>query len=204
MPRVSRAELEEIQTYLSAYVSPFAKLYVENPVYETLVVDAKIGFRTGFDPGFYSNLLNEELKAFLSPWAFDTGVDIVIGGKIYKSSILQFIETREYVDFVVDIRLYHNYQGTNKTGTIGQTCIGVDFVIGRTQTPGIGGLTIGQNFIIGKDQELATASTPKSILVSSTNHKITAVADGSDYCKGASSLGIGFMTIDIDFVVATP
>ncbi|MEL6697911.1 MAG: baseplate J/gp47 family protein [Bacteroidota bacterium] len=204
MPRVSRAELEEIQTYLSAYVSPFAKLYVENPVYETLVVDAKIGFRTGFDPGFYSNLLNEELKAFLSPWAFDTGVDIVIGGKIYKSSILQFIETREYVDFVVDIRLYHNYQGTSKTGTVGQTCIGVDFVIGRTQTPGIGGLTIGQNFIIGKDQELATASTPKSILVSSTNHKITAVADGSDYCKGASSLGIGFMTIDIDFVVATP
>jgi len=106
-PKTGSYTLIDIKEYLCNYISPFIELNVQNPVYEHIQVDFKVGFHLGYDEGFYGNLLNEEIKKFLSPWAFDEGRDISFGSIIYKSDILSFIEKRPYVDFVTDFRFYH-------------------------------------------------------------------------------------------------
>ena len=110
-PKVSATALTEIKAYMQQYISMFVQFEVQNPIYEQLLVSFKVKFKEGFDEGYYEQLLNEEIKAFLSPWAFSEGRDIVFGGKIHKSSIITFVEERTYVDFVNEFRLYHFYEG---------------------------------------------------------------------------------------------
>lgn len=106
-PRTSLDLLTEIEGFLNETVSCFVDLKVQNPLYEQIKVYACIGFRTGYDPGYYLNQLKTDIQKFLSPWAFDEGAEIVFGGRIHRSVILNFIEEREYVDFVVNFRMDH-------------------------------------------------------------------------------------------------
>ena len=68
-------------------------------------------FSAGRNEGYYKQLLNEELNRFLSPWAYDEGADIVIGGRIYANVIINFIEQRPYVDYVANIKLFSSEDG---------------------------------------------------------------------------------------------
>lgn len=106
-PRTSIDTLEEIRKYLIETVSPFVNLRVKNPLYEKIRVRCKVGFRAGYDPGFYANQLVLDIQKFLSPWAFEQGQDIQFGGRIHRSVILNFIEEREYVDWVVQFKMDH-------------------------------------------------------------------------------------------------
>jgi hypothetical protein len=45
---------------------------------------------------------------FLSPWAFTEGGVPSFGGKIYKASLINFIEEQPYVDYVTDVQLFHD------------------------------------------------------------------------------------------------
>jgi hypothetical protein len=45
------------------------------------------------------------LQYFLSPWTLGEGTDILLGGTLYRSSIIEFIESRPYVNFISTIRL---------------------------------------------------------------------------------------------------
>ncbi|HAP64873.1 MAG TPA: hypothetical protein DCR93_37105, partial [Cytophagales bacterium] len=107
MPRASVATLDRIRTYLQEYLSPFANLHVQNPQYEEVLLDFKVRFREGNDEGYYVTQLNEELRRYLSPWAYQANQEVVFGGRIYKSKVLAFIENRPYVDYVLDFKLYH-------------------------------------------------------------------------------------------------
>ena len=51
-------------------------------------------------------MLQQELVRFLSPWAFGEGKEVTFGGKIYKSSLIDFVEEQSYVDYVTDFQLY--------------------------------------------------------------------------------------------------
>ncbi len=203
-PKVNRNRLREISDFISGnYVSPFVNVHVSNPSYETLLVDCKVNFQPGFDPGFYSIVLNEEIKRFLSPWAYEDGQDIVFGGKVYASEILAFIEGREYVDHVTDFGLYHRHQGQSFLGGgIGDMEIGLDFIVGDTPEPSIGpgGKTINVDFIVGIPVEVAAATRPDTILVSNDTHRIEAMQAGSAICVGTQQIGIGQMIIGLDFV----
>lgn len=200
-PRTDSITLENIRNYLMDYVSPFVHLNVENPVYEQILVHFKVGFYPGYDSGFYGKLLNEEIKKFLSPWAFEEGVDIVFGGKVYKSDILAFIENRDYVDYITDFKLYHVFSGPRRGG-IGDMAIGIDFIVRPENPPGLGEMILEEDFVIGEDVELAFASDPRSILVSAQNHYITVLKSEEYVCQGVEYGGIGFMTIGLDFVVS--
>lgn len=59
------------------------------------------------DPSFYRQLLNDEIEKFLTPWAFDANHEIIFGGKIIKSVLLNFVEERPYVDFVTCFKMHH-------------------------------------------------------------------------------------------------
>ena len=185
-PRVSTHTLNDIRQYIMERTSPFVDIEVINPEYQQLLLDFKVGFFSGYDAGFYGQQLNQELKRYLSPWAFDEGEDVVFGGRTYKSVVLTFVEKRPYVDFVNDFRMYHNI----------------------TESFGIGNMIIGRDFgisdvsgIIREDLEVAEATSSRAILVSYPQHAIEVINEESARCEGARGLGIGYMAVDIDFKV---
>jgi hypothetical protein len=199
-PTTSFGTLQSIKKYISNYVSPFVNVNVENPVYEKLLTDFKVGFYEGFDGGYYGALLNEEIKKFLSPWAYEEGKDILFGGKVYRSDILWFIENRPYVDYVTEFKLYHIYDSPSLTG-IDYMQIESDFIVRDYTGPGIEAMEIGNTFIVGMESEIAEATTPRSILVSAQEHRIQVLRPGEFVCSGNVYDGIGLMAIEINFDV---
>jgi hypothetical protein len=67
----------------------------------------------GTDTAIHIALLQKELVRFLSPWAFADGKDVSFGGKIYKSSLINFVEEQSYVDYVSDFQLFHRLADGN-------------------------------------------------------------------------------------------
>ncbi len=202
-PRCSSILLRNIEAYLGLFTSPFVKIKVSNPIYEEIILNFKISFKIGRDAGYYSFFLNDEIKRFLSPWAFEEGKDIPFDGKIYKSDLLAFVESQEYVDFVTEFYMYHLYEGERRDG-ISKMVINKDFIINQQLPPTISGLksrTIGHDFVIGVPVDSTTPSfTIPSIIVSSLQHTITPLSSDEATCSEAGSLeGIGDMIIGLDF-----
>jgi hypothetical protein len=67
---------------------------------------------------YYSQLLAEELTRYLSPWAYNADVDVQFGGKISKSTLINFIEERPYVDFITDVVLNHKPENKPPAGNV--------------------------------------------------------------------------------------
>ena len=199
-PRASAVLLEEIEAHVAGMASSFATVHAIQPVFERLRVEADVVFSPGRDPGYYASVLNEDLKRFLSPWAYESGEDIVFGARIYRSEILAFIEGRDYVDHLTGLNLYHNFDGPPRDG-IGSMRIGVDLFIRAKPRPAVADMVIGDDFIVGHGVEVAETTQPQAILVSHRQHLITAIAAGSETCAGVTKLGIGNMAVGIDFFV---
>jgi hypothetical protein len=200
-PRTSETQLAAIADHLRSFsLSPFVDLKVENPIYEEILVDFQVAFYPEYDPGFYINVLNQEIVRFLSPWAFEEGKDIQFGGKIYKSDIQGFVESREYVNHITNFKVFQlRPPNLPPIDGVGFMKIATNFVIGNTPTLGLPDMVIGQDFIVGQELEFASASSPKSILVSVDKHRIREFAGDDKVCEGFSGLGIGLMTVGIDF-----
>lgn len=106
-PKTSLITLTEIRDYISTLTSCWVELDVRNPIFEEIKVTFNVRFLPGFDNGFYGKKLQEDIKRFLSPWAFDGSADLSFGGRIHRSMILNFVEEREYVDFVTCFSMDH-------------------------------------------------------------------------------------------------
>ncbi|RPH32892.1 MAG: hypothetical protein EHM93_07550 [Bacteroidales bacterium] len=110
-PKTSLNTLNEIikfikgDEYSQSLCSENVNLFVMNPIFEEIKVDFKVKFQKFKDAGFYHNQLNSDIVSFLAPWAFDAESDVVFGGKIHKSRILNFIEERDYVDYVTCFKM---------------------------------------------------------------------------------------------------
>ena len=150
-PYADQAVLGEVERYLKARVSPFVRLEVMNPKFEEVQASFKVRFHAGIaDIAFHRDELNEALVRFLTPWAREDGGDIMFGGKLWKSSLIDFVEERPEVDFVTDFKLFHKPDS--------------DVPEGRW-TP--------------VDIELVEATTARSILVSASRHLIEEVPAGA-------------------------
>ncbi len=114
-PFTSLGMLQDITSFIAKRVSCFIKLHVRNPQFEEVRVNMKVRFYDGFDETFYTNLLQESIMRFLSPWAFTEVGNPSFGGKIYKSVLIDFVEEQPYVDYVTDVELFHDLPG--KKGT---------------------------------------------------------------------------------------
>jgi hypothetical protein len=199
-PKTSSIVLRQIKSFIQEQVSGHVQVEVENPIYERLLVEADIGFLPGFDPGFYGNQLNEDIKRFLSPWAFEEGEDIIFGGKVFRSDILAFIEKRFYVDFVNNFKLYHILD-SSRTESAGE--LFEDEYTPLASGGGIDNTVVGSTLIIGRPSEVVVASTPASILISAPSHRIKVLNTGEFECQGGfEQSGIGFMFVGINFEVS--
>ncbi|MCB9287765.1 MAG: hypothetical protein H6560_10645 [Lewinellaceae bacterium] len=116
-PKATRGRLREIRDYLGGLNTPFVGanqdwLHVVNPDYQRIVVDFRVRFRPDVTAvEFHKTKLKESIVRFLSPWSYDDGAEISFGGRAFKSSILDFVESQPYVDYVTEFRMME--QGTS-------------------------------------------------------------------------------------------
>jgi hypothetical protein len=173
-PKLPADTLWQIEQYLIGHSPAFARLKVKNPTYVRLKARLGVRLREDSNPGYYKNLLNEELQRYLAPWAYDRSAEIVFGGRINTSLIINFLEERPYVDYVAGIKLFTSLDGRQFT------------LYGE---PG--------------DDPLNDVSVlaPDAILVSDRSHQIDLIAE--EGYEQEFFTGINYMKIELDFQIAS-
>jgi hypothetical protein len=105
-PKVDADTLVQIAEEVQRRCGMQVKVRVRNPHYQRLSLNFALELRTGFEWNYYSAVLNSEIVEFLSPWAFDNTKVLSFGGRAYRSVLLDFVEEREYVDYVADFKMF--------------------------------------------------------------------------------------------------
>jgi len=114
-PRVSKSMIEDVTEFIAAYTSPFVNINVNSPEYEYLTITCDVKLASGFDDKtFYTKQLNEDLKSFIAPWINNSNVTPSFEGIIYKSQIINFIEERPYIDYVINFDVNKNSMPCNE------------------------------------------------------------------------------------------
>ncbi len=106
-PYTNQNVLEQIETFLKKKISCHVKLDVRHPQFEEVRLEFKLKLISGLEFNYYRELLQKEITEFLTPWAYGKAADIVLGGKVHKSVLINFIEERSYVDFITDVKMYY-------------------------------------------------------------------------------------------------
>jgi hypothetical protein len=99
-PKASVKLLHDIKDYLQKISPISANIVVKNAIYIPFRIRTGVRFHKGYDAGHCEIQLNNAINKFLAPWAYEEGADIVIGGKIYANSVINFMERLSYVDYV--------------------------------------------------------------------------------------------------------
>jgi hypothetical protein len=107
-PFTNQDTLTKIENYLKERVSCFVTVKTRQPLFEEVGISFSLKLYEQYkDFTLYANMLKEEITQFLTPWAYNSNADIQFGGKIYKSSLINFIEERYYVDYITNVVLLH-------------------------------------------------------------------------------------------------
>lgn len=78
-----------------------------NPRYEKVHFCLKVKLYPGRDENFYKEKLRMELREFLAPWAVGQYEKLTFGQCIYRSDIVRFLESRSYLDYILELGLSH-------------------------------------------------------------------------------------------------
>lgn len=105
LPKTNYLDLRKIEKFLQERSSPFVKIHAVNPQLDQVIVSCKVKFRSKVDKGSSLKRLNKDLVSFLSPWASGDMESLSFSSKIYASSIINFIDKREYVEYVRDFAM---------------------------------------------------------------------------------------------------
>lgn len=106
-PRVPVSMLEDIVQFLKSRTSPFVRIRAVNPRYEKVYFGLKVKFYPGKDEVYYKETLIRELREFLAPWAIGDYSKLSFGQCIYRSDIVSFLESRDYLDYILELRMEH-------------------------------------------------------------------------------------------------
>ncbi|WP_353129938.1 hypothetical protein [Parapedobacter pyrenivorans] len=98
--------LVDITDYLKDVNNPFVTLHVRNPQFEEIQLEFAVIFRPQLDETYHLKLLNDDIERFLCPWAFDTSTPVAFGGKIQKSTLIDFIDGLPYVHVVSTFKMH--------------------------------------------------------------------------------------------------
>ncbi|GGF39492.1 baseplate J/gp47 family protein [Echinicola rosea] len=147
-PRVSQATLNEVATFINDLNSFHVEAKVINPNYEEVKVETKVKFHEGFDVSFYQTQMQEDLKRFLSPWAYDQTETVQFGVTLHRSQVIHYLEELPYVDYLEAVKL-------KKRNPSSPPC--------------------SPTFEEVSTKDYIRPLNPKSILVSAKNHTITPI-----------------------------
>ncbi len=170
-PKVAADTLFQIEKYAQMQAPTYADISVTNPLYLQVSTECIVKFYEGYDEGFYKNKLIEEIKRFMSPWAYDEDRDIQIGGSLHASVIINFIAERPYIDYVANLKLFQSEDGETFTD--------------------VRSLNDGKSIVI--------PSKPNMIMVAAQIHEVYVVNEGE--FEEDSFEGINYMEINKDFVI---
>jgi hypothetical protein len=177
-PKTARRTLLEIEGYLAKRTSPFVHVHAKNPFYEQILVSFKVRFAAGKDKGYHLKKLNDEIVRYLTPWAFDANAGVSFAQKFYASAIVNFIEERDYVDFITDFYMFvcrdECCPAAEETGGGAEAPAAkksaADALAHISGCCDMEALIAGGNGLVGVT--VAEPSTPRSILVSAPKHII--------------------------------
>jgi hypothetical protein len=121
-PRVPVSLLEKIFDYLCKRTSPFVRLKIMNPRYENVHFCIKVKLYPGKDEVFYKEKLEQDLREFLAPWAVGEYDKLSFGQCVNRSDIVQFLETRDYVDYILELSMADDKNNLPSAKNIIQVC----------------------------------------------------------------------------------
>ncbi|HEY8037539.1 MAG TPA: baseplate J/gp47 family protein [Methylobacter sp.] len=175
-PKAPTSLLNDIEAFLMAHAPIGARVKVKNACYLPVKLRFAVRFQPGCDSSFYKQQLNEEVNHFLSPWAYEQGKDLIIGGKIYANAIIDFIERRANVDYVAYFKLFLGDES------------GLDFQL--IPKPPLSDSSEGYS---------VAANRPDAVLVAARTHDIDLITEvnfGEQIFNG-----INYMKLELDFMV---
>ncbi|HTI61057.1 baseplate J/gp47 family protein [Mucilaginibacter sp.] len=105
-PRISKGTLTEAEEYIGSFMTTFAHVKFINPVYEPIIVKCSVKINPGFDESFYRDQLNTDIQQFIAPWILNKNISPSFSGKIYASSIINFIEERPYINYLTNFEAF--------------------------------------------------------------------------------------------------
>ncbi len=114
---ISGAELAEA---LKKVTSPFVRLWVKNPRYEKVNFCLRVKLMPGKDEVYYKEKLRQDIREFLAPWAIGEFSKLTFGQPINRSDIIRFLESRDYIDYIIDLRMIHADKGVDIKSTLGE------------------------------------------------------------------------------------
>jgi hypothetical protein len=119
-PKAPVSLLEDIGEFIRRRTSPFVRFRAMNPRYEQVDLCIKIRLQKGKDENYYKEQVREDLRIFLAPWAVGDYYKMTFGQCVYRSDLIQFLETRDYLDFIGDLRMAK--KGIKPDGLLPKVC----------------------------------------------------------------------------------
>jgi hypothetical protein len=107
-PRVSRASLNKIQNYVNELNTMHVKAQVINPNYQEAKVQTTVKFFEKYDEVFYMKQLDEDIKKYISPWAFTDTKNIDFNVELNVNQLINYLEQLYYVDYINEIKILVN------------------------------------------------------------------------------------------------
>jgi len=107
-PRVSRASLNKIQNYINELNTMHVEAQVINPNYKEAKVEAKVKFFEQYDEAFYLKQLDEDIKKYISPWAFTDSKEIDFNVVLNINQLVNYLEQLHYVDYIDEVKILVN------------------------------------------------------------------------------------------------
>ncbi|HRO45270.1 hypothetical protein [Agriterribacter sp.] len=107
-PRVPVSMLGDIQEYCKKRSSPFVRFRAMNPRYEKVHFCLKVKLIAGKDENYYKEKMKQDLREFLAPWAIGEYDKLRFGQCVGRSEVIRFLETRDYVDYIIDLLMRHD------------------------------------------------------------------------------------------------
>lgn len=175
-PKTPSNLLTEIAKYIRGLMPPQVKVRVRNPRFEEVRYRLAVKFTDGYDRGFYINKIIDDIKRYLSPWAYDQEAAINFGSTLYSSSLINYLENQDYVDYIANFNPIQQ------------------LINHETYTEVI-------PLFLTDDNEVS-AKYPDSILVSAESHIIDVIT--TEFFDPGAFRGIGHMKIETDFWIDRP
>ena len=104
-PKVPVSTLDNIYEFITQRTSPFVRLKVKNPWYQKVNFRLEVKLYQGKDENYYQELLMQELREFLAPWVKGAYQALIFGKCVYRSDIVEFLETRDYLDYIINLEM---------------------------------------------------------------------------------------------------
>jgi hypothetical protein len=108
-PSLSISKLIDVKAYLQNKTSAFNKLQVVNTSWDIVRIEINAMLNKGImDVPFYQQQLDEDLKKFLAPWAYEKQTALFNQQKIYVATLVDFIDELPYIHHIRQFKIFKN------------------------------------------------------------------------------------------------